>query len=169
VVRQGLVLFEQFVVAVFPDPAGFLLDGLVLHLLILLHVFLHFLEDKAVLLLDLPHAFSERVVLFLEGQPLLLAVDRQELVHKEGAFLVQALVLFVEGLVTLIEVEEAFLPEGGLSLELLDVLGSYLTVPLLVVLRRILVSFLSGLQLVFALVLLQAHLLLLQLLLVLQP
>jgi hypothetical protein len=82
---------------------------------------------------------------------------------------VQALVLFVEGLVTLIEVEEAFLPEGGLSLELLDVLGSYLTVPLLVVLRRILVSFLSGLQLVFALVLLQAHLLLLQLLLVLQP
>ena len=78
------------------------------------------------------------------------------------------LIFIIEILVPFVEVEEAFPPESGLSLEILNHLwGDIFIGLLLVVLRWVLVvAFLSGRVLVFALLvlLLHGHLLLLLLL-----
>ena len=147
-------------IPVLPDPTGFLVDGLVLHLLVLLHVFLDLLQNHSILLLDLAHPFGQGVVLLFESQPLLFALHSEELIDEEGAFLVEAFVFIVESLVSLVEVEEPFLPEGGLPLQSLKVLWGDFPEALLVVLGRVL-SIFPLLIFVLPLVLLPIRLLLL--------
>lgn len=53
-------------ITMLPNPTSFFLDLIpILDLLILLHVFLHFLKNQCVLVLSLLHSLSQLVVLIL--------------------------------------------------------------------------------------------------------
>jgi hypothetical protein len=124
VMRQRFVLFEQFMVTMFPHSACLFVDGLVLDLLVLLNILLNFLKNERMFFLEFPHAFSESIVFFLESQPFLLAIDCQELVGQEDTFLMHSIMFFIKVLVLFVEIVESLSPKCCLSLQFLNVLGS---------------------------------------------